>query len=81
MIFNQVICKPRNDGTAALQPIDKIVRPVTEDSVFKMDEIDIVVRMVTSETSEKYVPSPRRDNVLGDLLIGLKRFNNVTRWK
>jgi hypothetical protein len=37
--------------------------------------------MVTSETSEKYVPSPQWDTVLGDLLIGLKRFKNVTRWK
>ena len=41
-----------------------MVRSVNKDSVFEMDEIDIMVQMVTSETSDKYVPSPKRENVL-----------------
>ena len=36
---------------------------------------------VTSETSDKYVQAPDRNQILSDLLIGLKRFRNVVRWK
>ena len=36
---------------------------------------------VTSETSDKYVQAPDRSQILSDLLIGLKRFRNVVRWK
>ena len=36
---------------------------------------------VTSETSDKYVLAPNRNQILSDLLIGLKRFRNVVRWK
>ena len=32
-------------------------------------------------TSEKFVTTPNRTNVLSDLLIGLKRFRNAIRWK
>ena len=37
--------------------------------------------METSEVSEKFVPLPKRDNLLGDLLVGLKRFRNVAMRK
>ena len=36
---------------------------------------------VTSETLDKYVLAPNRNQILSDLLIGLKRFRNVVRWK
>ena len=36
---------------------------------------------VTSETSDKFVFTPQKDSILGDLLIGLKRFRNTVRWK
>ena len=39
------------------------------------------VQHITRETSEKYIAQPSRRQVLADLLIGLKRFRNVVRWK
>ena len=36
---------------------------------------------VTNETSDKYVLAPNKNQILSDLLIGLKRFRNVVRWK
>ena len=57
-------------------------RPSVPDIFLKeVREIGEEVQMVTSEISEKFVPLPKRDNSLGDLLVGLKRFRNVVRWK
>ena len=57
-------------------------RPSVPDIFLKeVREIGEEVQMVTSEISEKFVPVPKRDNSLGDLLVGLKRFRNVVRWK
>ena len=81
MIFNWCIYKPHNIGTGSLQPADMIVILVIKDYISKMDEIGIVVRMVTSKTLEKYVSSPRIYNSLCDMLIVLKKFKNVKRRK
>ena len=35
----------------------------------------------TSGTLDNFVPAPTRNQVLSDLLIGLKRFRNSVRWK
>ena len=43
--------------------------------------IERTVQAITSVTSEKFVTTPSRMNVLSDLLIGLKRFRNAIRWK
>ena len=43
--------------------------------------IERAVLEITSVTSEKFVAAPNKTTVLGDLLIGLKRFRNVVRWK
>ena len=39
------------------------------------------VQAITRDTSEKYIIQPSKTQVLGDLLIGLKRFRNAVRWK
>ena len=39
------------------------------------------VQSTTRGISEKNIPLPNRDSLLSDLLIGLKRFRNVVRWK
>ena len=39
------------------------------------------VQAITRDTSEKYIIPPNEKQVLGDLLIGLKRFRNTVRWK
>ena len=44
-------------------------------------EVERVVLGVTTETSDKFVPAPKKDEILADLLIGLKRFSNTVRWK
>ena len=36
---------------------------------------------VTNETSEKIVLAPSKEQILADLIIGLKRFRNTVRWK
>ena len=36
---------------------------------------------ITRDTSEKYIVQPNKRQLLADLLIGLKRFRNTTRWK
>ena len=52
-------------------------------STINIDEcaIERAVLAITSVTSEKFVTTPSRTNVLSDLLIGLKRFRNAIRWK
>ena len=45
------------------------------------DDIESEVLAITSVTSEKFVAAPNKTNVISDLLIGLKRFRNATRWK
>ena len=47
----------------------------------EVKDMDKTVQMVTSGISEKFVPMPNRKNLLGNLLVGLKRFRNVVRWK
>ena len=36
---------------------------------------------VTNETSDKFVFAPTKEQILSDLIIGLKRFRNTVRWK
>ena len=36
---------------------------------------------IIHETSEKYITPPSKNQLLSDLLIGLKRFRNSVRWK
>ena len=45
------------------------------------NDIESEVLAITSVTSEKFVAAPNKTNVISDLLIGLKRFRNATRWK
>ena len=45
------------------------------------NDVESAVIGITSVTSEKYVAAPNEETVLGDLLIGLKRFRNAVRWK
>ena len=44
-------------------------------------DIESEVLSITDVTSEKFVPGPSKDVVLGDLIIVLKRFRNAIRWK
>jgi len=39
------------------------------------------VQRLSSETSEKYVPAPSKGQFQQNLLVGLKRFHNLVRWK
>ena len=55
-----------------------MVRPLEETSLYYLQKS---VLRVTNETSDKFVPAPSRNQILSDLLIGLKRFRNVVRWK
>ena len=46
-----------------------------------INHIQREVLHVTSETLDKYLLAPNRNQILSDLLIGLKRFRNAVRWK
>jgi hypothetical protein len=39
------------------------------------------VQRLICGTSEKSVPQPSKDNILGDLLLRIRRFANDIRWK
>ena len=39
------------------------------------------VQRVCSETSDHFVPEPSRKSVQDDILIAVRRFKNVVRWK
>ena len=39
------------------------------------------VLQLTSGISAKFVPTPDRKSITGDLLLGLKRFKSVVRWR
>ena len=39
------------------------------------------VLRITSVTSDKFVYAPKKEQVISDLIIGLKRFRNSVRWK
>jgi len=54
---------------------------VTPTEQISRTSLEREVLHVTNETSDKFVPAPDRNLVLSDLLIGLKRFRNVVRWK
>ena len=47
----------------------------------EVKDMDATVQMVTSGISENFVPMSNQDNLLGNLLVGLKRFRSVVRWK
>ena len=47
----------------------------------KLKEIKNEVLLITSGISGKFVLAPKKDKVLGDVLIGLRRYRNSTRWK
>ena len=52
--------------------------------VIPSDEIYTLKREVlnvTNETSDKFVFAPTKEQILADLIIGLKRFRNTVRWK
>ena len=44
---------------------------------YLMDEVQCLV----GETSEKFVPQPSRDDIISDLVKGLRRFRDTVRWK
>ena len=44
-------------------------------------EVERVALQVTTGTSDCFVPAPKKDEVLSDLFVGLKRFSNTVRWK
>ena len=44
-------------------------------------EVEREVLQVMAGTSDRYVPAPKKDAVLSDLFIALKRFSNAVRWK
>ena len=43
--------------------------------------VETEVLEITSGTLDNFVPAPTRNQVLSDLLIGLKIFRNSVRWK
>ena len=47
----------------------------------KLKEIKNEVLLITSGISGKFVLAPKKDKVLGDVLIGLRRYRKSTRWK
>ena len=62
-------------GTAALH-IQKLnmVDPLSQTTRLLKE-----VQSIVSITSEKFVPAPSKDQILTNLLIGLKRFQNTVR--
>ena len=49
---------------------------MTDPPLFEEEVLNII-----RETSEKYITPPSSNQILSDLLIGLKRFRNSVRWK
>ena len=49
---------------------------MTDPPLFE-EEVQNIIR----EASEKYITPPSSNQILSDLLIGLKRFRNSVRWK
>ena len=54
---------------------------VTPPPELGLPNIEREVLSITSEILEKFVPEPNKASVLGDLLIGIKRFRNAVRVK
>jgi hypothetical protein len=40
-----------------------------------------MIKRLVCGTSDKFVPQPSKDDILGDLLLGIRRFANDIRWK
>ena len=59
----------------------KCPHPLQTQKTISLDDLKKEVLLLTSETSEKYIPSPKHKDILCDLLIGLKKFRNTVRSK
>ena len=46
-----------------------------------MENLLTEVQRMVNGTSNKFVPAPQTEEILEDLLIGIKRFKNSARWK
>ena len=82
--FEVTVGSRHKKSKSSLLSIVNLVTPrLDSHSTIKIEESEIEseVLAITSVTSEKFVAAPNKVNVIGDLLIGLKRFRNATRWK
>ena len=48
---------------------------------FNMENIRQEVQRVFSGTSDRFVPKPSRKAIQANILIAIRRFKNVVRWK
>ena len=46
-----------------------------------MENLRKEVQRICSGTSDRFVPEPYQNSVQADILIAIRRFNNVMRWK
>ena len=46
-----------------------------------MENISKAIQHVFSENLDRFVPEPSRKSVQADILIAIRRFKNVVRWK
>jgi GIY-YIG catalytic domain len=54
------------------------VKAMLEDDLSSLED---EVQSLVGGTSEKFVPQPSRDDVISDIVNGLRRFKDVVRWK
>ena len=72
------------DGTTVSLEITNMVRPQNHlnwEITNPANKVEQEVLSLMSGTLGKFVPKPKKNEVMADLLIGLKRFRNTLRWK
>ena len=48
---------------------------------FNMENFCEEVQLACSETSDRFVPEPSQNSFQADILIAMRHFKNVVRWK